>query len=67
FSGAQIKSGETRIGLSRSLPFPVNRSLAQLSNFPPCITRYTVTNLLTLLPVELAGLSHRLPVHAYPV
>lgn len=38
-----------------------------LSDFTPCIPRYTVTDSLTLLPVELAGLSHRLPVYPYPV
>lgn len=38
-----------------------------LSDFAPCIPRYTVTDSLTLLPVELAGLSHRLPVYPYPV
>ena len=38
-----------------------------LSDFTPCISRYTFTDWLTLLPVELAGLSHRLPVYAYPV
>ena len=37
------------------------------SDFTPCISRYTFTDWLTLLPVELAGLSHRLPVYAYPV
>ncbi|PVU64824.1 hypothetical protein C9E85_16195 [Plesiomonas shigelloides] len=38
-----------------------------LSDFTPCIPRYTVTDSLTLLPVELAGLSHRLPVYPFPV
>ena len=38
-----------------------------LSDFTPCITRYTVTDSRTLLPVELAGLSHRLPVYPFPV